>query len=154
PADYNLGVTIEGTIDSVEGTQIAGWAWDMNHPDDPVSVDIYQDDTLLASVLADEFRQDLLDAGKGNGRHAFFHTVSSLPEGEKVLRVRVKISGTDVELYSPETGGPSDLPTPPEGMIVTTGHPNAQDFAEAGRGSAYACKTYGKLRPDGSVLDV
>jgi hypothetical protein len=53
---------------------VAGWAWDNNQPTAPVSVDIYADGVLLTTVQAASFRQDLLNAGIGNGT-----TASALP---------------------------------------------------------------------------
>ncbi len=38
------------------------------HPNAVVYVDIYEGSTLIAgNIAADQFRQDLVDAGKGNG---------------------------------------------------------------------------------------
>ena len=55
--------------------QIAGWAWDSTRPDTPVNVDIYDGETLIATVVADSLRNDLLKANKGNGKHAFSYRV-------------------------------------------------------------------------------
>lgn len=59
------------TLDIVDPERIHGWAWDANNPDRPVTLVIYDGNDILATLVADDFRQDLLDAGKGNGRHAF-----------------------------------------------------------------------------------
>lgn len=60
-----------GNIDLFDQHAIAGWAADMNAPSDPLSVDVYLDDRLQATLTADGFRQDLKDAGYGDGRKGF-----------------------------------------------------------------------------------
>ena len=61
----------EGYHDEASCSAINGWAWDANQPTAAVSVDIYSDGVLVATVPANQFRADLLAAGKGNGVHAF-----------------------------------------------------------------------------------
>jgi hypothetical protein len=89
---------VEGSIDWLDDNEIAGWAWDGNQPDSAVKVNIYDGDTLLATVTADQFRPDLAEAKKGNGKHAFsFPTPDSLKDGQ-THTIRVKTSATGVEL--------------------------------------------------------
>lgn len=61
----------EITLDVVDSERIHGWAWDVNDPDRPVELIIYDGNDMITTIVADDFRQDLLDAGKGNGKHAF-----------------------------------------------------------------------------------
>jgi hypothetical protein len=89
-------VGIEGTIDLVNAGQIAGWAWDSNLPNRPVKVDIYDGRMLLATVPADLFRKDLLDAQKGDGRHGF--QLAFQPAYAGVHEIRVLVAGTQVQL--------------------------------------------------------
>src|SRR4051812_26181245 len=65
PADPNH----EGFLENVHDTQIIGWAWHKNRPDEPVEVDLLDGDKALTTVKADSFRQDLLDNKIGNGKH-------------------------------------------------------------------------------------
>jgi len=98
---------LEGHIDVVDGESIAGWVWDRNRPWPPSKVDIYDGETLLATVPANKFRQDLLDSGIGSGEHAFdYATPAELKDG-KAHTIRVIVSGTDVEL----TGSPMTFPS-------------------------------------------
>lgn len=94
----------EGHLDEADSFQISGWAWDQTRPDSTVQVSIYDGAHLLATVPADQFRQDLLDAGKGNGKQNF---TFSLPAGlldSKQHTIRVKYGGTNLELpASPKT---------------------------------------------------
>jgi hypothetical protein len=61
-------------------------------------VDIYENDVLLATVPADQFRPDLLKDGKGNGKHGFsYRTPTKLKDG-RTHSLRVRISKTNVDL--------------------------------------------------------
>lgn len=74
----------DGYLDVADCNTISGWAWDRTAPNTPILVDIYDGNTLIAgSVLANVFRQDLLNAGKGNGNHGFsIATPASLKDGK------------------------------------------------------------------------
>jgi hypothetical protein len=95
-----------GSLDLVSADTIGGWAWDEKRPANPVKVDIYDGDILLATVPAVRFRQDLVEVGIGNGRRGFMYaTPHGLKDG-KDHTIRVKVSGTDTEL----AGSPKMLP--------------------------------------------
>ena len=97
--------TFEGHLDVVDCTQISGWAMDSAYPDWPISVDIYDGGQLLANVPADVFRQDLLNAGKGNGVHGFSIPLpNSLNDGNP-HSIQAKFVGSDFSL----TGSPRSL---------------------------------------------
>jgi hypothetical protein len=113
----------EGHLDVVDGESIAGWVWDRNLPWPPSKVDIYDGETLLATVPADKFREDLLDSGIGSGEHAFVYATPAELKDGKAHTIRVTISGTDVELTgSPMTvtlnSGPAARPELPYEEVV------------------------------------
>jgi hypothetical protein len=98
PAANSL--TLDGSLDVVNNECIHGWAWDSTRPDDPISVGIYDGNTLLASVVANEFREDLGPHGIGNGLHAFtYETPKRLKDG-KQHNIRILASGTTKEIGS------------------------------------------------------
>src|SRR6202171_561883 len=71
-----------GFADATNCSQISGWAFDSTPPNNAISVDVYDNGVLLVSPLANLFRQDLLNAGVGNGYHAYsIATPSSLKDG-------------------------------------------------------------------------
>ena len=67
----------EGFHEMANDEETSGWAWDSTRLDVPVEhVDIYDGDTLLAVVSADEFRAGLLEAAaRGNGKHHFSYMI-------------------------------------------------------------------------------
>ena len=88
----------EGNHEQANCTSIIGWAWNKRQPNKPVKVDIYDAQTLLGTVTADHFRQDLLKAGKGNGRHAFVYFLTPAMQARRSHSIRVMISRTGIDL--------------------------------------------------------
>jgi hypothetical protein len=88
----------EGWHDLADEGQIAGWAFDANHPDHTVSVEIHDGRSLLARVDAGSFRPDLLAAGKGDGRHGFALPIPDRLRDGTVHEISVAITGTQVRL--------------------------------------------------------
>jgi RHS repeat-associated protein len=90
----------DGFFDVADCNVIAGWAWNANQPNTPIKLDVYDGNTLIKTVAANQFRQDLLNAGIGNGVHGFsIATPASLKNGA-AHTIRVKFAGTSTELYN------------------------------------------------------
>lgn len=89
-----------GDLQVASSTNIIGWAWDPRQPDTPIEVDIYDGEKLLATVIADQFREELVKAKKGNGKHRFLLKVPPEVRDGKEHVIRVKITGTNIELKS------------------------------------------------------
>jgi len=53
----------QGWHDSADCSWISGWAWDSGNPNNPVNLDIYDGNTLIAIVTANQFRADLYNFG-------------------------------------------------------------------------------------------
>jgi hypothetical protein len=86
--------TQAGVLETAHDSLISGWAWRTDDPDDPVDVELLDGQTLIATVKADHFRQDLLDSKIGNGKHSFeFPTPESLKDG-KPHEIHARIAGT------------------------------------------------------------
>jgi hypothetical protein len=88
----------QGQLDVVTHTHVAGWAFDPDAPDAPVSLLISADGMLVARVLANRYRADLADGAFGDGRHSF-----NLALGDAVpkmrpctVRVRRESDGSDL----------------------------------------------------------
>jgi hypothetical protein len=93
-----------GWLEKVDCQTVLGWAWDKDHPDDPVSVDILDGTTALATVKADVARGDLASAGKGNGKHGFTYSLPSSVRDGKPHVIHVTLSGNSADLgMSPKT---------------------------------------------------
>lgn len=102
--------SLEGFHDATDCNSIKGWVWDTLRPNDPVKVEIYEGQTLIATVSANLFRKDLLDARKGNGAHAFdYPTPARLKDGRPHV-IRAKAAGTGFNL----TGTSKQIDCKPE----------------------------------------
>ena len=104
----NVSSTANGSLERVDCERSAGWAWDPQQPDTPISVEVYVDDNLVATVRADQLRRELVLNLKGNGKHGFVvETPAALKDGV-AHQIRVKIAGPRIELR----GSPKVLTCP------------------------------------------
>ena len=94
--------SVEGYLDFVNADVIAGWALDTTKPASPVTVELYDGDALLTSVPASEFRQDLLDARKGDGYHGFKIPIPARLKDGQPHTVHAKCAGGELK-NSPQT---------------------------------------------------
>ncbi|WP_421828763.1 right-handed parallel beta-helix repeat-containing protein [Larkinella sp.] len=91
PAETVVTGSFEGYLDKLDCGGIRGWVWDRNKPNTPITVEFYLEPspgtiTPLGSIIANIYRVDLKDAGKGNGVHAYnFTPPGSVTNGTKVL---------------------------------------------------------------------
>ena len=87
-----------GNIDRMDYDEISGWAWDPEHPDESVDVEILDDGAVVLRIPANRFRADLVEVGAGTGYHGF--SVSNLagvfPLSRHRVRVRRASDGRDL----------------------------------------------------------
>lgn len=95
----------EGRLEIVDCTQIKGWAWDIDRPNECINVDIYDGPNLIMTVPACRCRQDLLNAGKGNGCHGFLTAMPSFLKDGQLHSISAKFGGTPIHLE----GSPRNL---------------------------------------------
>jgi hypothetical protein len=126
----NSPTSFDGRHDGQGCNTIEGWAWDANDPNGTVNVDLYDGSTLIATVAATLYRQDLADAF-GSPYHGWiFHTPSSLRDGLSHT-ITAKFGGTNQNL-------PLDTPRT---TSCTSASPNYQgnfDVADCNFISGYA----------------
>jgi len=100
PTTLGPGPLFEGFHDSANCDAISGWEWISAQPNLPLNVDIYDNNRLLATQTAEQFRPDLVRAGKGNGYHGFYYIPPySLRDGQ-VHSIQVKLADTDINLMN------------------------------------------------------
>jgi len=76
------GVVLGGSHDNALCDGSNGWAWDSSRPSTPINVYIFEGNNLLATVLANQYRGDLV-ATLGNGYHGFsWPMLPSLRDGQ------------------------------------------------------------------------
>ena len=93
--------TLSSNFDGVTCSFIEGWIYDQSSPNTAVNVDIYDGATLiLSNVAAGTFRQDLLNAGFGNGAHGFTVATPEQLKNGQTHTVTIKASGCNYQLNS------------------------------------------------------
>ena len=97
----------EGYVDGINCQQIVAWGWDINRPNDAVTFDFYDGKSLVGTATASAFRQDLVDAGKGNGKHNVTWPVPVKLKDGKKHDIIIKFHGTEIELSRPLSNPPS-----------------------------------------------
>lgn len=88
--------TLRGSVDHVGLDLINGWVQNIDHPEAPVCVDVFDNSVLIARTLANRYRPDLKKANLGSGRHSFevsFPTSLS-PQSRHVIQVCRSSDGT------------------------------------------------------------
>jgi autotransporter passenger strand-loop-strand repeat protein len=95
--------TLRGTLDVATRERIHGWAQDTAEPDGSVALQILDNGTPIARVLANAARADLAEAGIGDGRHSFDVMIPGglSPLARHVIQVRSEASGAEI------TGSPA-----------------------------------------------
>jgi 2-polyprenyl-3-methyl-5-hydroxy-6-metoxy-1,4-benzoquinol methylase len=104
---------LEGYVDDYNGETVGGWAWDREQPNTPIRVEICEEDTPVATIAADEVREDLLREGIGNGRHGFTYALPEALRGQPFINAR--FAGTDLLLQNCPRFSSTSEPTPPDG---------------------------------------
>jgi hypothetical protein len=98
PQEPEVSPAAAGSLDRVGCERIEGWAWDPQQPETPIMVELYDGETLLATVIANRSRPDLVRNEKGDGRHGFvFKTPGSLRDG-MTHQIHAKAAGPGSEL--------------------------------------------------------
>jgi 2-polyprenyl-3-methyl-5-hydroxy-6-metoxy-1,4-benzoquinol methylase len=105
-------LTFRGFLDVSTKDLIAGWAWDSDHPERPVTVEIFADGKLLAQVTAQLYREDLRRQKIGDGAHAFSYA-PSLPIDPEKQSISVIVAGTGFVLQRSQTPNRTPYARPP-----------------------------------------
>jgi len=85
----------QGALETADCTGVRGWAWDPMFPSSPVSVDVLADGVFQQTIPAKRFRQDLVTAGRGDGRHGFVWPIPAALRDGRQHRITVRFSGSD-----------------------------------------------------------
>jgi hypothetical protein len=86
----------EGTVERIQGDALYGWCW-LTQSEQPVALEVFADDRLVARVIADVARGDLRLAGIGDGRHGFMIPLQAITVGHDAV-IRICVAGHGVEV--------------------------------------------------------
>ncbi|HEY6551051.1 MAG TPA: hypothetical protein VIY71_07625 [Solirubrobacterales bacterium] len=79
----------EGRLEAVVDGRAVGWAWDPQHPEKAVEVEVLVDGRPVASGVADVERPVLAQAGMGDGRYGFYVPLPEELSAEPSHSIRV-----------------------------------------------------------------
>jgi hypothetical protein len=101
-----------GMLEQANCDESSGWALDKHQPNSALRIDLYEGKEYVATIDAHRFRQDLRDAGYGNGRHGFrLQTPPQLKDGRphtlsiSVTGMKGKIAATPPMIICGAPGG-------------------------------------------------
>jgi glycosyltransferase involved in cell wall biosynthesis len=88
---------LRGNIDSIDRDRMQGWVQDEAFPQATISVVISDNGKVVGKTTAGTFRENLKDAGIGDGRHAFDFTFLSRlsPDQRHIIHLRTD-DGSDI----------------------------------------------------------
>jgi O-antigen biosynthesis protein len=102
---------LQSAVDAADWTRVKGWIWNPAAPEQRIELELLDGDTLLTTVVADQYRADLEQAGFGDGCYGFSIPFSDslLPYARHVLHLRAAGSTADlpsfpIELTRQEAG--------------------------------------------------
>jgi hypothetical protein len=72
------GDSFKYSLDQANSNEIVGWVFDSKRSSEHLQVQLRKGDKVVATVKADEFRQDLLDSGIGSGHCGFHFDIQTL----------------------------------------------------------------------------
>ncbi len=103
----------EGYLDVVNCNTISGWVFNYDSPNAPYTVEFLaatganpsiESATSFGTTVASNFRQDLLNAGKGNGAHGYSFAVPNSIKTNQQQTIWGRVQGsTYVLMWSPKT---------------------------------------------------
>jgi glycosyltransferase involved in cell wall biosynthesis len=93
-------ITAHGSLDGPIHGAVRGWAFDPETPDRHIAVELTVDGQPFETVVANAYRDDLLNAGIGDGTHSFSITLPPAYLDGKLHSVAATIAGTRVALLN------------------------------------------------------
>lgn len=91
-----MNYILDATVEELTDKYVKGYARYVNDHEQRLTVEIYSGNTLLGSVLADQFDDNLIARGKGDGHYSFIFNFP--PDIKNLSNISVKLKGTDFVL--------------------------------------------------------
>lgn len=82
-----------GFVEALRAFQVRGWAFDHDEPARRLEVELRLSGSLIGAAVADQPREDLRDAGMGDGAHGFIINVNTVLPTESPGSFRVNVVG-------------------------------------------------------------
>lgn len=89
---------VEGFVDHYGRDHVKGWAWNGRQPDTPVQLEVRVGERVLATMLADQYRADVVLEGSRSGKQGFEVWFDEPLSVETAQQIEVRVQGMDVVL--------------------------------------------------------
>ncbi|RRA97734.1 CotH kinase family protein [Larkinella rosea] len=113
PTPPTVTGNFEGYLDKVECGTIRGWVWDRDKPNTPLTVEFFANGQSIGTAPADIFRQDIKNAGKGNGYHVYNFTTPAAVKTGQTFSISAKVLNSTYTLKE----APKNLNCAPGGRL-------------------------------------
>ncbi|MFA6602427.1 MAG: methyltransferase domain-containing protein [Candidatus Shapirobacteria bacterium] len=87
-------------LDNSDHQRISGWVCNQKTPNNTLSIDFFDNNKYIQTIKADIFRQDLLNAGIGNGKHGFNFEYPDFLKDDKMHEITLQVTKTKIKLYT------------------------------------------------------
>ncbi|WP_164851457.1 sialate O-acetylesterase, partial [Larkinella soli] len=115
PANGNY----QGYIDAADCGLIRGWVYDKNRPDAVVTLELLSGSTVVATLSADQYREDLRKSGKGNGLHGYGIVPPASLKNGLPQSIRLRVKNTTYFLFNgPKVLTCAGAPAPPDTVVT------------------------------------
>lgn len=117
-----------GFVDNISSDMCVGWVLDSTDPDAHVDVEVWAADGTVAIGIANQFRDDLLIAGHGDGCHAFSIPLTDLIGFRDPEKARIRVlcrsrAGNRTELRQTTASNAANLLRAPVYPLLSTEEP-------------------------------
>ena len=92
------GMSYDGVCHDNDTGRLRGWIWRPEHPSDRVSISVHIDGKFWRNVVADDYRQDLVDRGVGDGSYGFGIDLPDWLDPSVDYRINIVVHGTNLPL--------------------------------------------------------
>lgn len=97
-AAFQKGIPYEGFLEAANCQEIVGWVWNKTLPNEAVKIEICDNNTVIQTVEASEFREDVAKNSIGTGKYGFrVPTPPQFMDG-KPHTLRARVAGAAIEL--------------------------------------------------------
>lgn len=93
---------IRGNVDYVKSNCMVGWVVNDSYPDSPVIIDLYVNNKFKRKVVADQYREDLSDAGFVNANCGFSIDLTLFSNEHAFTKLELKLSDSEKNIIRNE----------------------------------------------------
>lgn len=87
-----------GRFEYASCSTVSGWVWDKSYPNTPLTIELVEGNTVVATGVADQLKQTLADQGYGSGKYGFSILFPASLKNGQSHQLSVRAKGTSYVL--------------------------------------------------------